>query len=89
MDELLNTDLAAEWVTTHTPYEIVVRVSAEKIVYDGRNSDSEQEKVMNYLMKAYWCSFSDMENVILLKMMLKSRYVIFLTFARLICGDNK
>ena len=67
MDELLNTDLAAEWVTTHTPYEIVVRVSADKIVYDGRNSDSEQEKVMNYLMKAYWCSFSDMENVILLK----------------------
>ena len=50
-----------------TMYEIVVRVSADKIVYDGRNSDSEQEKVMNYLMKAYWCSFSDMENVILLK----------------------
>lgn len=67
MDELLNTDLATEWVATHTPYEIVVRVSADKIVYDGRNSDSEQEKVMNYLMKAYWCSFSDMENVILLK----------------------
>ena len=44
---------------------------------------------MNYLMKAYWCSYSDMENVILLKNDVEIRHVIFLTFARLVCGDNK
>ena len=30
MDELLNTDLATEWMATHTPYEIVAKVTADR-----------------------------------------------------------
>lgn len=37
------------------------------VVCDGDERCDDQRKVMEYLMKAYWCAFSDNENIVLLR----------------------
>lgn len=68
IDNLLNLNLSNEWATTHVPYEVVAKVSGDKIVYDGYDEQSEREKVIYYLTKAYQTAFGDTsEDVLLLK----------------------
>lgn len=66
IDKLLNLRLSQEWTLTHEPYEIVAKVSGEKIVYDGDDEQSEKEKVLYYLTKAYWTAFGEPSEEILL-----------------------
>lgn len=51
--KLLQLNLEQEWIKTHKPYEIVVKISGNQIVYCGSEDDSEEEKVLRYLVKAY------------------------------------
>lgn len=68
IDNLLSLNLSNEWASTHTPYEVTAKVSGEKIVYDGDDEQSEKEKVIYYLTKAYQTAFGDTsEEVLLLK----------------------
>lgn len=66
IDRLLKTDLAQRWYTTHQTYEIVAITDASNIQYEGNEYDSDFEKVMSYLMKAYWRVFYEKENIVLL-----------------------
>ena len=67
IDNLLKTNLSDQWEKTHQAYEVIAQVDAKKIVYEGDKEQDEHQKVLNYLMKAYWCAFSDEENIILLQ----------------------
>ena len=67
IDNLLKTNLADQWEKSHQAYEVIARVDARKIVYDGDKEQDEHQKTLNYLMKAYWCAFSDDENIVLLQ----------------------
>ncbi len=51
--KLLQLNLEQEWIKNHKPYEIVVKISGNQIVYCGSEDDSEEEKVLRYLAKAY------------------------------------
>lgn len=68
IDDLLGLNLSREWASTHDSYEIVARVSGEKIVYDSDDNQSDEDKVLNYLTKAYWTAFGEpSENILLIK----------------------
>lgn len=68
IDNLLGLNLSQKWASTHEPYEIVVKISGEKIIYDGDDNQTEKDKVLNYLTKAYFTAFREpYENVILIK----------------------
>lgn len=65
---LLHLRLSREWERTHIPYEITAKVSGQHIVYDGDDSYSEKDKVIDYLTKAYLTAFGEpSEKVLLLK----------------------
>ena len=68
IDELLGLNLSREWVATHDSYEIVAKVSGEKIIYDSDDNQSDKDKVLNYLTKAYLTAFGEpSENTLLIK----------------------
>jgi len=68
IDNLLGLNLSQEWMSTHDPYEIVAKVSGGKIVYDGDDNQSDENKVLNYLTKAYFTAFDEpTEKVLLIK----------------------
>lgn len=53
---------------THDSYEIVARVSGEKIVFDGDDDKSDEDEVLYYLTKAYHAAFHEpTEEVLQLK----------------------
>lgn len=57
IDNLLELDLSGEWESTHRPYEIIAKVSGNKIVYDGNDDYSDREKVLDFLTMAYNTAF--------------------------------
>ncbi len=60
--------MSREWMLTHDSYEIVTRVSGEKIIYDGEDNQSDKDIVVDYLTKAYSTAFSEpTEKVLLIK----------------------
>lgn len=68
IDDLLELNLSREWMSTHDSYEIVAKVSGEKVIYDGNDDDSNKDKVLNYLTKAYLTAFGEpSENILLIK----------------------
>lgn len=68
IDDLLRLKLSREWASSHAPYKIVAKVKGENIVYDGDENQSEKDKVLNYLTKAYWNAFDEPnENILILK----------------------
>lgn len=68
IDDLLGLNLSREWISTHDSYEIVAKVSGEKIVFDSDDDQSDEDKVLNYLTKAYWTAFGEpSENILLIK----------------------
>lgn len=67
IDELLRTRLSYEWDRTHSPYEIVSKVSGMNI-RTSSDDKSEVEKVMSYVVMAYDEAFNGPnENILLLK----------------------
>lgn len=68
IDDLLELNLSKEWMSTHDSYEIVAKVSGEKIIYDSDDDQSDRDKVLNYLTKAYFTAFGEpTENILLIK----------------------
>lgn len=68
IDELLGLNLSHKWVITHRPYEVVAKVSGDMIIYDSDDDQCDEDKVLNYLTKAYWTAFGEpSENVLLIK----------------------
>lgn len=68
IDNLLGLNLSHEWMLTHDSYEIVAKVSGDKIVYDGDDNQSDEHKVLNYLTKVYFTAFYEpTEEVLLIK----------------------
>ena len=68
IDNLLNLTLSQEWHVTHDPYEVVALVRGTDIVYDGDDDQSDRDKVINYLTKAYNTAFgAPHEEIVLLK----------------------
>lgn len=55
LDKLLRTNLQNEWIQSHEAYEIVFKIPFENILYDGWDSDTEDDIVMSYLIDAYMC----------------------------------
>ncbi len=66
IDNLLRLNLSHEWIATHDPYEIVAKVSGEKIIYDSDDDQSDEDKVLNYLTKAYHTAFNEPSETLLL-----------------------
>ncbi|MEG1725894.1 MAG: hypothetical protein RR313_10920 [Anaerovoracaceae bacterium] len=67
IDDLLNLKLSHEWAATHDSYEIVAKVSGEKIIYDGDDNQSDEDKVLNYLTRVYHTAFGEpSENILLI-----------------------
>lgn len=68
IDDLLGLNLSQKWVLTHRPYEVVAKVSGNMVIYDSDDDQSDKDKVLNYLTKAYWTAFGyPSEHVLLLK----------------------
>lgn len=68
IDNLLALNLSQEWMFSHSPYEIVVKVDGNKIIYDGDDEKSDEEKVLDYLTRAYDTAFGNpFEHILLLK----------------------
>ena len=68
IEDLLGVDLSNEWMDMHDPYEIVARVSGKNIVYSYDDDDSDKNKILSYLTKAYNTAFGEpFEEVILIK----------------------
>ena len=68
IDNLLGLNLSQEWASINDPYEIVAKVSGEKIIYDSDDNQSDKDKVLNYLTKAYFTAFGEpTEEVLLIK----------------------
>lgn len=68
IDDLLGLNLSREWSSTHDSYEIVTKVSGEKVIYDSDDNQNDEDKVLNYLTNAYWTAFGEpSENVLLIK----------------------
>lgn len=67
IDNLLRLNLSHEWMENHDSYEIVAKVSGEKIIYDSDDNQSDKDKVLNYLTKVYFTAFGEpTEKVILI-----------------------
>ena len=68
IDTLLGLTLSQEWHLQHKAYEVVAAVPGTDIVYDGDEDQSDKEKVLYYLTKAYLAAFgSPTEEILLLK----------------------
>lgn len=68
IDNLLGLNLSQEWMSIHDSYEIVAKVSGEKVIYDSDDDQNDEDKVLNYLTKAYLTAFGEpSENILLLK----------------------
>lgn len=68
IDNLLGSNLSREWASHHDPYQIVATVSGEKIVYTGDDDQSNEDKVLDYLTKAYLTAFNEpTEELLLIK----------------------
>lgn len=68
IDDLLGLNLSRDWMITHDSYEVVAKVSGDKIIYDSDDDQSDEDKVLNYLTKAYWTAFGQpSENILLIK----------------------
>ena len=68
IDDLLGLNLSEEWMSNHVSYEIVAKVSGEKIIYDSDPNQSDEDKVLNYLTKAYFTAFGEpSENILMIK----------------------
>lgn len=68
IDSLLHLKLSYKWAETHMPFEIVAKIDGNGIVYDGDDNQTEEEKVANYLTKAYDMAFAEpFEHILLLK----------------------
>lgn len=57
IDNLLQLKLSDEWKSTHKPFEIIAKVSGSKIEYDGEESYSDKERVIDFLTRAYYTAF--------------------------------
>ena len=44
---------------SHTAYEIVVKISGEYIVYNSDDNNTDEEKVIDYLTRAYLTAFGE------------------------------
>ncbi len=55
IDELLETTLQKQWQDRHRAYEIVFKVPLLNTAYNGWDSDTEYEMIMEYLVDAYMC----------------------------------
>ena len=58
LDKLLHTNLQELWQKDHKPYEVVFTIPVKDTIYNGWDSDSEEEMVMNYLTDAYMCALT-------------------------------
>ena len=68
IDELLNLGLSQEWHLSHEAYEIVAAVQGTDIIYDGYDSASSKDKIINYLTRAFNTAFgSPHEEILLMK----------------------
>lgn len=68
IDNLLGLNLSLAWATSHDSYEIVAKVSGDNIIYDSDDDQCDEDKVLNYLTKAYVTDFGEpYENVLLIK----------------------
>lgn len=68
IDNLLGLNLSQEWMSICDSYEIVAKVSGEKIIYDSDDNQSDKDKVLNYLTKVYLTAFDEpSEEVLLIK----------------------
>lgn len=68
IDNLLELGLSYEWEQEHEAYEVVARVSGDKIIYSGYDEQTDEEKVINYLTMAYMTAFyGTREREVLLK----------------------
>lgn len=89
IDNLLGLDLSEKWISTHNAYEIVAKVSGEKIVYDGYDDESEKDKVLKYLTIAYFNAFKEPdEKVLILKNNVQVPPSEILNIASFQCWDN-
>lgn len=66
IDELLGLSLSREWMFNHESYVIVAKVNGENIIYHGYDEESDEDKVLNYLTKAYMNAFYEPNEKILL-----------------------
>ena len=63
----MKTGLSHEWAQTHSPYEVIAKVSGDKVCYPYDN-ETDYKKVMEYISMAYHEAFDlCSENIILLK----------------------
>ncbi|MCD3216325.1 hypothetical protein G8S55_03535 [Clostridium botulinum C] len=68
IDKLFGLNLSREWMSTHDSYEVVAKVSGEKVIYDSDENQSDEDKILYYLTKAYLTAFSEpSENILMLK----------------------
>lgn len=67
IDRLLKLKLSYEWAATHKPFEVVVKVSGDKIICHADENNTDEEKVLCYLTKAYYNMFDESEHIVLLK----------------------
>lgn len=74
MDNFLGLSLSQEWMSMHDFYEIVGKVSDEKVVYDVDGNQSDKDKVLNYLTKAYFTAFSELIPPLDILLIIKQQY---------------
>lgn len=68
IDIILNLTISQEWHLSHIAYKIVAMVKGSDIVYDSDDEQSDKDKVLNYLTKAYNTAFGvPYEEILLLK----------------------
>lgn len=66
IDDLLNTHLSDEWERTHEPFEVVAKVDRHEICYFSDDDQSDEEKVMAYVVMAYNAALNGLSEEILL-----------------------
>lgn len=68
IDRLLGLQLSQEWHISHDPYEIVAAVHGSDIVYSGNDENAGNDKIIDYLTRAYNTAFgAPSEEILLLK----------------------
>lgn len=66
IDRLLGLNVSKEWMLSHKCYEVIARVTGDKIVYDGFDEQSTEEIVLDYLTQAYHNAFYYTYEIVLL-----------------------
>ncbi len=66
IDKVLKSNLSEEWERTHSPYEVVAKISGDKVMPYGENDETDIDKVLRYLRIAYNTAFKSSEEHILL-----------------------